>query len=106
MRINKKILLGILLVLIIIINIFSFIPSVYAEDTVAETNTIVQEDDVIDSSTIQDTTPTVYKTSSINSISALPQANLNLNNILSFILIGIGLVNIILGIAILVSSKK
>ena len=106
MRINKKILLCMLLVLLIIINIFSFIPSVYAEDTVEETNTIVQEDDVIDSSTIQDTTPTVYKTSSINSISALPQANLNLNNILSFILIGIGLVNIILGIAILVSSKK
>lgn len=106
MSIKNKKLLIIFIISLVIINIFSFITIANAEDAVEETNTIVQEDDIIDSSTTQDTTPTVYKTSSINSISALPQANLNLNNILSFILIGIGLVNIILGIAILVSSKK
>lgn len=90
-----------ILLSIIMIVLVCLVPKAYSVE-----NVIVEEELERPSESLNTTVPTTYKTSTVNSISALPQANLNLNNILSFILIGIGIVNIILGIAILVSSKK
>lgn len=96
-----------ILLSIIMLIIICLVPKAYAEEANnSATNEVIEEELERPSELLNTTVPTTYKTSTVNSISALPQANLNLNNILSFILIGIGIVNIILGIAILVSSKK
>ena len=93
------------IIFIIFVILTSLLPKTYA---VEDVNNIVEEEivETEDEEVIDETTPTTYKTSTVHSISALPEANLNLNNILCFILIGIGLVNIILAIAVLINLKK
>ena len=81
------------------------LPKTYAVEDVSNTIEEEIEEDQEEALT-NETTPTTYKTSTVHSISALPEANLNLNNILCFILIGIGLVNIILGIAVLINLRS
>lgn len=108
LRLSKNKLVLIIL-FVVIINTFCIIPYAHAVEETDAANTIqetVQETVQEVDDQLTESVPTTYKTSTISSISALPQANLNLNNILSFILIGIGIVNIILGIAILISSKR
>ena len=104
LKISKNKLVLIILFVVILNTFFFFFFAHAAEETDA-TNTVQETVEEIDDQ-LTESVPTTYKTSTISSISALPQANLNLNNILSFILIGIGIVNIILGIAILISSKR
>ena len=99
---NKLVLI---ILFVVIINTFCIIPYAHAVEETDATNTVQETVQEVDDQ-LTESVPTTYKTSTISSISALPQANLNLNNILSFILIGIGIVNIILGIAILISSKR
>lgn len=48
---------------------------------------------------------TVYQSSAVNTLSNLPEANLGLSNILSIILIVIGVLLILLAIAILIRLK-
>ena len=104
LRLSKNKLVLIIL-FVVIINTFCIIPYAHAAEETDATNTVQETVQEVDDQ-LTESVPTTYKTSTISSISALPQANLNLNNILSFILIGIGIVNIILGIAILISSKR
>lgn len=49
--------------------------------------------------------PTTFQSSTISSLSNLPEANLGLSNILSIILIVIGVLLILLAIAILIRLK-
>lgn len=97
--------LCIIFIIFVILTSLFVLPKTYA---VEDVNNIVEEKivETEDEEVIDETTPTTYKTSTVHSISALPEANLNLNNILCFILIGIGLVNIILAIAVLINLKK
>lgn len=103
MKTQKK--LCVIFIMFVIIASLFVLPKTYAVedvDNTVEEEIVENEDEEL----INETTPTTYKTSTVHSISALPEANLNLNNILCFILIGIGLVNIILAIAVLINLKK
>lgn len=61
---------------------------------------------VVNSGADQVTDSSAPKISSISQATSVPEANLRLSNILSFILISIGIVLILLAIAILIKLKK
>lgn len=79
-----------------------------AEDRVNEENASTQNDllnGVVNSDSNESSTESP-KISSITQATSIPEANLRLSNILSFILISIGIVLILLAIAILIKLNK
>lgn len=101
---NKSV--KILLVFTVIISLILSFSCVQATETTPEAEQPVTQEVVDDSSqgTISDLSPSTI--TSISSLNNYSQANLELNNILSIILISIGVLLILFAIAILIRLKK
>ena len=91
-----------LLILGIFVTLFTFFP-VYATSVNSYTSNSINSDVVATSTTSGNSINT--KTSSLTT-STLPEADLGFNNILCILLIVIGVVLILLGVAVLIRLKK
>ena len=114
----KKLVILLLIVLFLFVNISVVLATEESEEIVEEfdsqplmdvVNMVNQEDDVVQESSTDPSSLSTFSPSTVTSVSSLDnyaQANLSMSNILSIILISIGILLILFAIAILIRLKS
>jgi len=102
-QILKNMLNIIIFTILFLLSMYSFTFAVSSVDMNLATNS---QNNAIDNSTSNNSTLSNTSSGTISNLSPLPESDLGLSNILNIILIAVGVVLILLGIAIIIKLKK